>query len=485
MVSAQDGDTKPVKGAANSWADSMKFQLVNANTTIGWTFGTSTSVYKDITGTSEGRAMDLAALGALLGQPQCGGKYPAVIPSSEMPPATVAESGVAGAAKGLSADISFPSINGAPRGPVMGTQIAKATDKPWSEASTALTNQDFALVRVEGSTTYASTEYDNGVRKATATSKAKRVIVLGGQIVFEEPVWTATAHSGSSQVKEAEFTYKGVRIFGNYVSSAQFETQFAFFKGLIESVLSPLGVKIEMPKVVPPTTIDEGVSISPIELRFENAPIGKYLLTPLFKTEVMKELRQRSVDEDCKNETVWTILDAVENALGGSGKVATLVGGATATTDDTDYSFTAPAPIPSETTPPSTNAPTTEQYTDDTLLDQTTYDDLPVDDTSYDDSSFDDTGLDDTTLDDSFDDSFDDTSFDEGALPFDESVDSSAGAADLDGGDGEEIAAAGKGGSDSTSNAAAIVVGALGLLGALALSLGDRVLGMKNSRRIA
>ena len=90
-----------------------------------------------------------------------------------------------------------------------------------------------------------------------------------------------------------------------------------------------------------------------------DAPIGNDLLIPLLNTDLLKNYRVDSVSEDCRRETFWTIIDALERALGGSGSIEMLVGGAIATTDDTDYSFKPFAataqvaePAPGTTPPP-------------------------------------------------------------------------------------------------------------------------------------
>ncbi len=471
-----------VRGGANASADSMGFQIINAGASLGWTFGRSTAAYRDITASSQGKAVDLGALEALLGQPQCGGELPPALDLATVPPKTIAESTNKGADKPITAEVNFPRLTGdKSKDRVVGTQTASANPHPASQSSTTTRNQDFGFFRVEGATSEARTSFSNGVRLAEAEVSAKRIVVLGGQVVFYDPTWTARATSGAETTSQADFTFGSAQVFGNWVSGAVLERDLAFFETLVEGLLGSLGLDLEFPEARQPPGA-QGIEITPMSFTMSNAPIGKGLLIPLLNTELLQNYRKDSVSEDCRRETFWTIIDAVERALGGSGSIQMLVGGATATTDDTDYSF---KPFESDTT--TTVAPTTAAPAP-VATDFGDSGGVGEGDTGFTGDDFggdySDLGTDlDAGLIDDFGDTGNlDTSLDEG-LPDEvaaEVSDESTSRPESE--NGREIAA---GASDTTDdNVAAVVVGIAALLGALGLSMGDRLVAMRARRRI-
>ena len=482
-AAAQGEGTEIVRGGANASADSMAMLINNAGAALGWTFGRSTAAYRDITATAEGKAVDLGALEALLGQPQCNGTEPPALDLATLPPRTIADSAEEGSEVERTAAVNYPrlTIDSAPDQPV-GTQAASATKVPSSQSHTETLDQDFGFFRVEGARSSATTSFENGVRTAEAISSADRLILFGGQVVFQEPVWTARAFSGADSGEEASFEFAWASVFGNYVSGAALERDLLFFTTIVEGLLSPLGVKISFPEVTQPFSGD-GISISPMAFTMSEAPIAGDLLIPLLNTPLFRDFREESVQRVGTTETAWTIVDALERALGGSGSVEILVGGATATTDDTDYSFQ-PFPEAQSAEPDSSDPAPTEPAPDPFVSDDTL-------DLTDDYGTFDDYG-DDFSSDFSTDFS-DDYGAEiglEGELPV-ESLDVAAiddPGSEGDTGDGAEITdsreiAAGSDGGGA-GNAAAVAVGVLALLGAIGLSLGDRFVGMRARRRI-
>ena len=101
-----------VRGGANASADSMGFQIINAGASLGWTFGRSTAAYRDITASSEGKAVDLGAVEALFSQPQCGGEVPPALNMETLPPRTIADSAVKGSEVAKSAEVIYPRLAG-------------------------------------------------------------------------------------------------------------------------------------------------------------------------------------------------------------------------------------------------------------------------------------------------------------------------------------------------------------------------------------
>jgi hypothetical protein len=465
-------DTGAQRGGANASADSMSFQIVNGGASLGWTFGRSIAAYRDVSATSQGLGLDMGALEALFTLPRCGGAEDALFRAEALPEKTVADSN-GPLTKAGPVEVRFPGIEGQENGRVVGTQWAEAAKQPKATASTASVDQDFGFFRVEGAESSATTEYVDGVRTAHAVSLARRIIVLNGLAIFNNARWEATARSGADSSSTASFTFDSVKVFGNWVTGAQIGSNFAFLKALIETLLGPLGVTFELP-TVGPAPADDGVSISPLRIRLGPGPFAKGVLLPFLNADLMQRVREDTINEDCRRADFWTVIDAVQYALGGSGGIDTSVGGASASTTDTDFSYT-PLPEAPATTAPATTVPETTAP--------------PAGDLAF-DSSFD-SGFD-SSFDSGFDSSFDsglDSSFDSGLDEgiTDTSLDTAAGAtaevAEVEeAADAEEIAAPAK--PSGTSDTAAVVVGVLALLGAVGLSLGDRVAGIRAGRRI-
>jgi hypothetical protein len=470
-----------VRGGANASADSMGFQIINAGASLGWTFGRSTAAYRDITASSEGKAVDLGAVEALFSQPQCGGEVPPVLNMATVPPRTIADSAVSGSEVAKSAEVIYPRLagdNASDR--IVGTQTASATKVPASQSSTTTRNQDFGFFRIEGATSSARTSFENGIRLSEATMSAKRIVVFGGQVVFYEPTWSAKAWSGADTGTEAGFTFRSAQVFGNYLSGAVLERDLKVFETLVEGLLSPFGLDLRYPEVRQPFGAT-GIEVTPLAFSMSDAPIGKDLLIPLLNTDLLKNYRLASVSEDCRRETFWTIIDALERALGGSGSIEMLVGGAVATTDDTDYSFKPFAEPVQIAEPAPESTPDTEVPADfDAGGGSTEFGG------DYSNDGFDAGYSDDFDL--GFDDGFYglesglDTIVEEVPTEVLASEETAAGTSGSKSEDGSEIAAGSLG--DSEDNAAALVVGIMALLGALGLSMGDRIMGMRARRRI-
>ena len=474
-VAAQQGEPdEVVRGGANASADSIGIQIVNAGASLGWVFGRSTAAYRDITATAEGKAVDLGALEALLGQAQCNGELPPALDPETVPPRTIADSNLEGSELEKSAEVAQPKLTGDTSAPVVvGTQSASARDTPASSSSTAIRDQDFGFFRIIGATSSASTSFEDGVRTATAETRATRIEVLGGQVVFNDPVWTATTRSGATSANEAEFGFRSARVFGNIVSGSVLERDLAIFETILEGLLSPLGLDLRFPEVRRPLTGD-GVEVTPLAVSMADAPLGKDLLIPLLRSDLLQNYRAESVSEDCRRETFWTIIDAIERALGGSGSIEIAVGGAVATTDDTDYSVEPIAELAPPSTTPTTTAPAPLQAP------------APDDFGSYGDLGYTSDYSGDPGLD--FADDLSTLPPETPTADLPAPVAEVAGVAEDAGDDPgrDELAAATdiSAGDTSGSDDAALVVGIVALLGAIGLSLGDRFAGFRSRRRI-
>jgi hypothetical protein len=466
-LAGADGDAV-VKGAANATATTISLQITAGSTGLGFTLGKSKADYRDISAGAQGLALDMGLLEPILGLPQCNGEFPPLLNTETLPPKTVVDSFTEGSEDPHVLEVRMPGTGKAPAGALVGTQDARADEKPWSQALTTTVATDASLVGVFGGHTESTVEFVDGTRVAHAISAANQVRIMGGMITFFKPRWEATAKSGNEGVSNATFTFDRATVFGVPRSAAQIMADLTNFKYVIEKLLGALGVVFQIPEARP--TPDGGIEITPMGFLIKDPPIGRQLIVPFLDSDAITQIEQTQIAEDCRKETDWTLIGVLKQALGGEGHIQLLVGGATAMTDATDYAFhpapESPTTVVEETTT-TTAVPTTEP-----IVEETTYD--PGYPSTYDssyDSSFESSEL--TT---------DTTPIEDLALPAEETTEpaSKEKATELD-----EIAAPSKKKPHQDNSAAAVAVGVVALLGAVGLSLGDRLVGRRAKRRIA
>ncbi len=469
---------KVVKGAANGWSQAVSVGVNTGAVSLGVGYGRSVAQYTDITPSSEGRAIDLGLIASIVGFEQCDGTPP-MFEVDTLPPMTLADANTPGAATtGVTAAVKWPALAGKKQPQaIMGNQTAFASDKPWAKSQTDIVTSDLVFVKVHGAKSWASAEFSGGVRIAKAESSASLISLMGGVVEIKNPKWYAEKRSGAEESETATFTFERMRLFGVEQNPSNANAALNSFKGAVQQLLGVIGLRFEIPKVTAPANGD-GISISPMAFKLTNAPLGKQLLTPLLTSEFMEQVRTDTLAEDCKREIGWLLIDQLESALAGVGSVDILVGGASATTDPTDFSFK-PFPEDQNTdTPTDTGGSPTETAN---LGGEFGTEDFVTDDIGLtDDFGMEDfSGMDDFSS-DSYGDDFGDTGF---TPDGDFASDTTASGDDPD---LEEIATgASSGGGGSSSAGPAVVVGLLALLGALGMSMGDRLMGRRNRRKIA
>lgn len=462
MTSAPVGAATPQgfrNGEAEASAQTFSVNVTQGNANIGFTYGRALANYRDTTGTADAKALDLGVLPTLFGVEQCDGSAPILNPAT-FPPLTRVDSTDPAAATPRPAQAFQPGLGTRPAGPLAGEQEATATRLPSSRGTTRSERADMYVLAVDGGTTEVTTQLRGGVREAHAVSTATQLRVFGGLFTFVNPRWEATARTGATTTTEGSFTFERATVLGTPRSAEQAMRDLEGFRTGLEQLLAPLGVQLQLPSVV----VDGGrVRVTPMGFVLRDMPWGGQVIAPfLGDIQPLKEVLTRQLlDEDCRNESSLLVLDVVLGILGGSGSVQIEAGGVEVATADTDFSA---APLPE--LPVDAEAPPVE-VADETLV----VDELPFEDLSLGDLALDDFGLD----------SFDTVTAD---LPVAEVAAPEAAVAEED---EVEVAAATLATSrfeDTDAGAAAAVVGALGLLAALGLSMGERWRARRTSRRI-
>lgn len=440
-------------GDAQASADTLTLNLNAANATIGMTAGRALASYQDRTGTAEGRALDLGALPLILAEP-CN-NLPSFLNKATLPPITRTDSSDPGSAASRSTQVLLPGEFDGPAGAPIGYQDATATATPSSWASTQTVPTDILLLGVTGGRTEVSTSMQNGVREAHAVSTADQVRVLGGLITLNQVRWEATARSGATSTADGSFTFGGASVLGAPKSAQEAMADLQGFKESTEKFLAPLGVTFDLPSV---QVRDDGVKVTPMGFRIKNPPFGINIILPFLGQNADKfdEWRKDIVAKDCRNQTVVTVTDVLISAFGGSGSIEALVGGVDAATHDTDYSVP-----PLQDAPPPTDVATATPPAE------------PVDPTSITPSVDADTSLASSTPVD--------------VASANLSAPHAAAPATRKKAATEQAvipAASVNRYEDGTAGKAGIVVGALAVLGALGLAMGDRLFGRRSGRTI-
>jgi hypothetical protein len=341
-------DTRPafVNGDAKASANLFDFKVqitgaIGSDSGLGIGFGAGRALtqYQDSTATAEGRALDYALTDLLNMQPTA--ECPDVIPiflNSTKPPVTLADSSdPSGAGSHLTPVkyAGFPTY-----GPDFGTQDATAGPGVTSHATTTAFRVASGVVDMVNPKSESTTRVANGVREAVATSSADSLSILGGAMILQKPVWTATARSGATTVNSATFTYSSAQILGMTRPGGRNDDLNAF-KGFVEGMFSGLGLKMFLPTatVEPGPNGTGSVSISPLRLGFQDIPLASSLLAPLLHaiSPQIDQALAAYLAQKCSNPAMQLIADVARGIASGHGGLSFSVGGADAMTDDVYY----------------------------------------------------------------------------------------------------------------------------------------------------
>lgn len=325
-----------LNGEAEASADTFSVAVKQGNANIAISMGSSTSNYRDITGTAEARGVDMGVLQLLFGQQQCDGSPPILNPASFTAPSRT-DSTDPESANSRRVEAFMPGFGSDGPGATVGFQDATATPLPASRSTTETPLGDVFVLAVTNGRTESTTSLENGTRTAHASSTADELRVFGGLFTFKKPRWEAIARSGAITTDYARFTFESATVLGFQRSHDDAMADLAEFERGLEELLRPFGVQLDLPIV---EQSDGRSRITPMSFRIENMPIGAEVIAPLlgqvrpFREQMEREL----LAEDCKNESALLLMDVLLGVLAGSGSVEIHAGGASASTAATDFS---------------------------------------------------------------------------------------------------------------------------------------------------
>lgn len=460
-------------GEAEARAATFSLNIKQGNANIGFTYGRSAAYYRDTTGTGEAEGLDLGVLPTLFGEVQCDGSPPTLNPAT-FPPVARVDSTEPNAGASRRTEVFVPGIGQRPAGASAGWQDAFASRLPSARAITESVRIDTGLIVLRGGRTETTASLKDGVREARAVVAADELRVFGDLFSFREPRWEAVARSGGETLTHGSFTFERALVLGQRRSPEQAMADLAAFKRLLEDLLRPLGVKLNLPRV---EAEDGRVRVTPMEFLVDDMPWGAQAIAPfLGNIQPLRDaLNAQLVAEDCKNASTLLLLDVVLGILAGSGAIEFAAGGVDAMTADTDFSSPPLPDLPVDTQQPGSPAPAPAPVPV-AVAEAPLAEFDPIDDFGFSDIG----GFEPL-------DGFDgiDGGFDTGFESTEAETEVAAATATND---TEELAAAAAFGQsrfeDSAAGRAAVVVGTLGLLGALSLAFGERLFARRSARRI-
>ena len=342
--SSADGTVPFVKGAATAQAASLGLSIHQGNGTVGLTVGSSTAEYRETYSSATAKPLDLALLKILLGESsRCpGSTTPVPIPDASLPAEVQSNSLQATVGTLAEADAMLPGLAGAPSPGLAGHGSAIANSGSGATATTTNPDQTLLVISLVNPSTTASVALDGNVRRATATSTADRLVILGGLVTIDHPTWTAATSSGATATGTGAFTTTGGTLFGMPRTPDQSVADLAGLAELLQNTLGFIGVGLDLPTV---TVTPSSVAVTPLRLRLRDSQFGKsslapFMAAPLFGVlpsldSTIKSAFDEASAQNCDNKRLRQILDIVLQVLKGSGEIELPMGGVSVATDDT------------------------------------------------------------------------------------------------------------------------------------------------------
>ena len=320
-------------GAANASAQIFRFAAQAAGAEIGITEGQALARYQNEVGWGQAKVYDLGILETLLGG-SCDGSAPTLNPAT-IPQELLVDSRDPNAAAGLTREAYAPGKD--KPGALLGTQSAAAGTGPTGSGTSVTEPLDFGLVSLSRArATTRARVVDGGTRESSAEVDIDEVKFLGGLVGFKGLRWKATTRTGAVNANETSFAFESASLLGFPLPVGQAEGQVRKLFADVSRTLEGIGFRLDYPAVEVEGPV---VRITPLAIRLVDSPAGKESFAPALAN--FQPLRQKLFAAllafDCNFETVITILDVVFGVLAGSGGIHIEAGGLQVSTDATDF----------------------------------------------------------------------------------------------------------------------------------------------------
>jgi hypothetical protein len=326
-------DTTPFNvGTASAGATALEIDPSLAQLNLAVQLGTSDADFEYSEAQALSQTLDLGEIGSILTSPSC--NSPATIKASDFPAAIQAES--TGGNQTLHS-VAETSLNGTGAG--VGVEDASATQVPAGTSTTSIASEDLAgLVNIQGATTSATTEIQNGdERVATATADLGTISIGNGLIALKGLHWVATQTSGATSSSSGTFTIGSLSIAGLNIPINNDEASTV--TTLINTALEPTGIQIDWPTA---SVLSDGTQvISPLTIGIDNSALGQQIVGSQLNTiqPVRNVLEQELLGiSNCTLQTdsqsALLIADVFLGVPSGGGDLNITIGGAKAVTGD-------------------------------------------------------------------------------------------------------------------------------------------------------
>jgi hypothetical protein len=323
-------------GSASAVATALQVAPALGQLNLAIQLGTSEAAFEYSQSQALSQSLDIGALTTVLTAPSCGGQ--AAFQASTVPQPVQAESTNGNQSLHSEAETS---LNGTGAG--VGDEDAAATQVPAGTSTTTIASDDLAgLIDILGATTSATTEVQNGdERYATASTDFASISIAKGLIVLKGLHWVAVQTSGATSSSTSTFEIGGLTIAGVAIPISS--DSISTITTLINTALEPVGFEIKWPTSY--VQSDGTQVISPLTIGVDNSALGQEVVGSQLNT--IQPLRNELVQDllginNCTVQSdlngLWLVFDLTTGIAAGGGELNLNVGGATATTTDTEVS---------------------------------------------------------------------------------------------------------------------------------------------------
>lgn len=313
-----------VNGSGNAAAQVLRIGPAAGHLALAPQFGLSLADYLDTLGRGESRVFEWGALESTIPQ-QARDNTPNVRADSDSAPS--ADGGFA------AAPATSPVGVGAMK------QHADATKAPLGHGT--FTMGDFEIpgvVKFAGASSESTAGLVDGLRQARGAVDVASVTLGAGQVILTGLHWEAVQQTDASNEAKISggFSVKGATINGQAVAVPADPAQAKPVFDQMNAALAPSGLVLDAPTLTGDSNV---ATIGPLAIRVINSPIGQQAVAPVIGAA--QPVRQPITDgliancSQCSGAVL--VADVTSGVVSGGGRFDLELGGATAYTEGTKY----------------------------------------------------------------------------------------------------------------------------------------------------
>ncbi|HEX2849405.1 MAG TPA: choice-of-anchor P family protein [Acidimicrobiales bacterium] len=325
VIPGRAGADDFVNGSGNASAQVLRVGPAAGHLALAPQFGLSLADFLDTLGRGESRIFEWGALEGSVPQ-QARDNTPNVGANSESAP---------------SADGAFPPAPPtAPIGVGAMKQHADATKAPLGHSTFTLGDFEIpGVVKFAGASSESSAGLvGDGLRQAKGVVDVASVSLGAGQVTLSGLHWEAVQTTDASNTAKVTggFSVKGATINGQAVAVPADPAQAKAVFDQMNAALAPSGLVLDVPVLHGDSNV---ATITPLAIRIINSPIGQQAVAPVIGAA--QPVRQPITDgliqncSDCSGAVL--VADVTSGVISGGGRFDLEIGGASAYTEGTKY----------------------------------------------------------------------------------------------------------------------------------------------------